>query len=126
MRMGEGKETRSMATHATLSQSSRFICARHLKGEQVASETEESGGQDKNERVGGEGGQGWHRDREQQNERKRLTARVRAGGRKTVIPERIEIERGWEGGGMRERERERERKSERRGLWMDLSCTAPS
>jgi len=33
------------------------------------------------------------------------------GGRKTVIPERIEIERGWEGGGMRERERERERMS---------------
>jgi len=41
-----------------------------------------------------------------------------------VIPERIEIERGWEGGGMRERERERE--NERRGLWMDLSCAAPS
>jgi len=28
-----------------------------------------------------------------------------------VIPERIEIERGWEGGGMRGRERERERMS---------------
>ncbi|KYQ58840.1 hypothetical protein ALC60_02153 [Trachymyrmex zeteki] len=50
----------SMTTHATLSRSSQFICARHLKGEQVASETEESGGQDKNVWA-----KGWHRDREQ-------------------------------------------------------------
>lgn len=37
-------------------------------------------------------GERWHGDRERQNERKRLTARVRARGKKTVIPERIEIE----------------------------------
>lgn len=65
----------------------------------------ESSGRKGEKQKGGGREKGWHGDRERQNERKRLTARVRAGGRKTVIPERIEIERGREGGrGRRESE----------------------